>query len=61
MVDGDRLKIKKRGEDGNHVFSVRAPRDLMARIDKLAADSGRSRNVIICLLLEYAVNNCDIV
>lgn len=61
MAENDRLKIKIRGEDGNQVFSVRAPVGLMARIDKIAAASGRSRNEVICLLLEFAVDRCDIV
>lgn len=61
MADRDRLQIKKRGEDENYVFSVRAPKRLIARIDQLAANSGRSRNELICLMLEFAVDKCDII
>ncbi len=61
MAENDRLKIKVRGEDGNRVFSVRAPVHLMERIDEIAAAAGRSRNDVICLLLEFAVDKCDVV
>lgn len=56
----DRLIIKRRGEDGYKVFSVRVREDVISRIDTLAAESGRSRNEMIGMLLEFAVERCDI-
>lgn len=57
----DRITIKKRGEDGYRVFSIRIPETIVTRIDQIAAESGRSRNEIIGILLDFAVERCDIV
>ena len=60
-VNEEQLVItRKRGEDGFRVFSVRVRDDIVNRIDVIASDSGRSRNEIIGLLLEYAVERCTI-
>ena len=61
IMENDRLIIKKKGDDGFRVFSVRLREDLILRIDKIASSSGRSRNEVISLLLEYAAEKCDIV
>ena len=52
------LIIKKKGEDGYKVFSVRVKEDLVRRIDEMAAASNHSRNELIGKLLEYALENC---
>ncbi len=57
----DRVIIRKRGEDGYRVFSIRIPETIVTRIDQIAAESGRSRNEIIGILLDFAVERCDIV
>lgn len=57
----DRITIKKRGEDGYRVFSIRIPETIVTRIDQIAAESGRSRNEIIGILLDFAVERCDII
>ena len=60
-MNEDRLVIKKkRGEDGFRVFSVRIPEETVKRIDDIAADSGRSRNEVIGILLEFAAERCTI-
>ena len=60
-VNEEHLVItRKRGEDGFRVFSVRVREDIVNRIDEIASDSGRSRNEVIGLLLEYAVDRCTI-
>lgn len=51
---------KKRGDDGYKVFSIRIKDDLVAKIDALSAQSGRSRNELIGLLLDYAVKHSSI-
>ena len=61
IMENDRLIIKKKGDDGFRVFSVRLREDLILKIDKIASSSGRSRNEVISLLLEYAAEKCDIV
>lgn len=57
----DRVIIRKRGEDGYRVFSIRIPETVVTRIDQIAAESGRSRNEIIGILLDFAVERCDII
>ena len=60
MKNDDKVVIKKKGEDGYRVFSVRVREDIVTRIDKIAAESGRSRNEIIGILLEFAVDRISI-
>ena len=49
-------KIKKRGDDGYKVVSVRMPEELIERLEELATDTNRSRNELINILLESAVD-----
>ena len=60
MMAEDRLIIKRRGDDGYRVFSVRVKESTLDQIDKIASDTGRSRNEVIGILLEYAVEKCSI-
>lgn len=59
----DKLSIYKKdlkGEDGYKTFSVRIKKDTIKNIDILSQQTNRSRNELINLLLEYAVNNCEV-
>ena len=38
------LKLKKRGEDGRKVITVRIKEDTLAALDKLASEKNYSRN-----------------
>ena len=49
-------KVKKRGDDGQKVVSVRMPEELIERLEELATDTNRSRNELINILLESAVD-----
>jgi len=49
-------RSERRGDDGHKVVSVRMRDELIERLDDLAASSNRSRNEIINLLLESAVD-----
>ena len=60
MKTDDKIIIKRRGDDGYRVFSVRVREDIVAKIDAIAQDTGRSRNEIIGMLLEFAVDRCSI-
>lgn len=51
------LKIKRRGEDGNRVISLRIREETLAEVDRIAADAHYSRNELINLLLENGVKN----
>ena len=54
------LKIKRRGEDGNKVITVRIKEDTLDALDKIAAETNRSRNVLINIILSHGVQNLEI-
>ena len=49
-------KLPRKGDDGYLIVSVRMKETLLARLDALSAKSNRSRNELINLLLESAVD-----
>ena len=54
------LKIKKRGEDGNRIITVRIKEDTLAELDRIAAETNYSRNELINLILSHGVKNIEI-
>ena len=54
------LKIKKRGEDGYRNISLRIKEDILADLDRLAAESNYSRNELINIILRHGVDNIEI-
>ena len=54
------LIIKKRGEDGNKIITVRIREDILAGLDRLANESNYSRNELINIILDYGVKNIEI-
>ena len=54
------LKIKRRGEDGYKVISVRIKEDTLAELDRIAAETNYSRNELINLILPHGVKNIEI-
>lgn len=60
--DNKKLIISKRmkGEDGHKVFSVRIKDETVARLDDLSNKTNRSRNDLINLLLDYAIDHCEV-
>ncbi len=54
------LKIKRRGEDGNKVITVRIGEDTLEALDKIAAETNRSRNELINIILRHGVQNLEI-
>ena len=59
-MKNDPLIIKKRGYDGNRIITVRIREDTLAELDRLAAESNRSRNELINLILAHGVKNIEI-
>ncbi len=55
------IKSKSKGEDGYKTFSIRIKTDTVAKINELVLKSGRSRNELIGIFLEYAAANCKII
>ena len=59
-MKNDPLIIKKRGDDGNRIITVRIREDTLAELDRLAPESNRSRNELINLILAHGVKNIEI-
>ena len=54
------LKIKKRGDDGYRLISVRLKQEILNGLDKISADTNYSRNELINIILAYGVNNIEV-
>lgn len=60
-MDSNDLIIKPKrpkGEDGYKTFSIRIREETVARLEEVAGKSGRSRNELIGIFLEYALDRC---
>lgn len=53
-------KVPRRGEDGHKVVSVRMKDETIARLDDLSGKTNRSRNELINLLLEAALDDVSV-
>ena len=51
---------KYKGEDGYRVFSVRVKENTVQRLEALSAQTNRSRNELINILLDFAIDRCII-
>ncbi len=59
----DKLIINKKalkGDDGYKMFSVRIKEEIVEQLDNLASVTNRSRNELVGILLEYAIENCEV-
>jgi antitoxin component of RelBE/YafQ-DinJ toxin-antitoxin module len=56
-IQKEPLKIKRRGEDGNKLITVRIKEDTLAQLNKIAAQTNYSRNELINIMLKYGVKN----
>ncbi len=54
------LKIKRRGEDGSRVITVRIKEDILAALDRIAAESNYSRNELINIILRHGIEHIEI-
>ena len=59
-MKNDPLIIKRRGEDGNRIITVRIREEILAKLDKLSAETNQSRNELINLILDHGVDNIEI-
>ena len=59
------IKITKRkhlrGEDGYKTFSVRILNETADALEELSKKSNRSRNELIGMILDYAINHTDVI
>ena len=56
----DIIKIKKKGDDGYKVISIRIKENLLSKVDALSAESNHSRNELINILIENSIENVKI-
>ena len=60
-----KLQIKKKsplkGDDGYKTFSIRIKEETVNKLDALSEQTNRSRNELINLILEYGVENAEII
>ena len=54
------LKIKKRGDDGNRIISIRIREDTLSELDRIANETNYSRNELINVILSHGVKNLEI-
>lgn len=60
---GDKKKLviqRQKYESETSVISMRMPKGMLADIDKIAAETGRTRNEILMLSIEFALENIEI-
>lgn len=51
------LRIKRRGEDGFKMISVRIREETLAELDRIASETNYSRNELINLILAHGTKN----
>ena len=56
----DPLIIRPKGDDGYHTFSIRVKNDILNKLEDIVDKTGRTRNELIGILLEYAIDHCEI-
>ena len=59
----EKLIIKKKtlkGEDGYKTFSIRIKEDTVKRLEELSSETSRSRNELINIMLDFALDNCEV-
>ena len=60
-MDKPKLQIKsKKYTEESTIMSMRIPKDMIRDLDAVAAKTGRTRNEIIAMSLEFALENMEI-
>ena len=60
-MDKPKLQIKpKNYTEESTIMSMRIPKDMIRDLDAVAAKTGRTRNEIIAMSLEFALENMEI-
>ena len=49
-----------KGDDGYKVFSIRIKDETVTLLENLSKETNRSRNELINILLDFAIENCEI-
>lgn len=53
-------KKSLKGEDGYKTFSIRIKEETVTELENLAKETNRSRNELINILLDFAIENCEV-
>ncbi len=57
-MEGKKFIIRPQKYNGaTSVISMRIPKDMLEDVDKVAAETGRTRNEVLMLSIEYALKN----
>lgn len=59
----EKLIINKKplkGDDGYRTFSIRIREETVIRLETIAQETNRSRNELINILLDYAIENSEV-
>jgi len=57
----DKLTISSRRSTGKStVVSVRLPDDLVKKLDAISSETGRSRNELLIIMIDFAINHLEI-
>lgn len=59
-MNNENLRIKKRGEDGSRVITLRIREELLTELDKLAFEVNYSRNELINLMISHGLSHIEI-
>lgn len=51
---------KNKGDDGYKTFSIRIKEETVNELEDVVAKTGHSRNELIGILLEYALEHCSV-
>lgn len=51
---------RPKGEDGYKTFSIRIKEETVAKIEDVSAQTGHTRNELIGIFLDYAIEHCVI-
>ncbi len=51
---------RPKGEDGYKTFSIRIKEDTVSKIEEVSAQTGHTRNELIGIFLEYALEHCTV-
>ena len=60
MSENKLIITSKKYRGDSSVISVRLPNDLISSLDKIAEQTGRTRNEIVQMCLEHSVDNIEI-
>lgn len=54
-------KSNLKGDDGYKIFSIRVKEEIVDKLDDISAKTNRSRNELINMLLEFGIENSEII